>query len=1101
MSTLDIAPFAYREQTSEGLVLRWEEPRDIVRLVVGAAAPHPANHTPQPPLRQQRGGEGVPEGRASRGASLQGDGEGEVRLWYWRLHWPQDRVTEEDLETGHIGRAGWKAQADWFNGEWQPADLEVAEEAGRLVITFAPLARSEFPQLSEYNVTFRQTNQVRIALPEEAVPEWVEVYTGTPLVERRMAVEVGCGEDAGRAAAPHPHPLPGGEGVEAAPHPNPLPGGEGEGRAHRYAPLRAAGVEVYNGVLREARGPAGDDPRLHLVVACAQAGPLSHDHTIVTVRAGETAFSFRPEDLERGPIWAPDLGVLVSEEAQDLRWSPGLAGNLRQGLATYDAIAREPEQSLARALREQPPKEPMHFIVGCEGGRQKFGLAPNGDLFAREGFIRRVAGRDTDRLGWEGPGWALRFGWDGWLRTARRIARGYLPLHEIRFSRGPLDVTQEALAAPIAHSILAGPLQGDEALACLLRLTFVNTGDSPLEVCQPLDFLLYEAGPDRLSRNLAEPTRQERLRLEGDLAWAEADIPYLRLVAETGGRGALECEDGRLRYRLRLRSHGRHSIVLKVPFLGRLTRAETAALQAKAWDTERAEVTEYWQARVDGSCRLRTPEPDVDDFFRAHLTHVLINDDHDPGTDCTIGRVSSFNYGNYSNEAVMQIMDLDRRGLHQEARRHLATYLRYQGTVGLPGNYRSQEGVFYGSHGYESGGYNQHHGWVLWGLAEHYRFTGDRDWLLSIAPGLIAGCEWVIRERQATMREDAAGRRVHEYGFLPAGSLEDVTDYNFWLSTNALTCRGLLAAATALQEAGHPAGDRLVKEAEAYRTDLLAGFHEAMVRSPLVRLRDGTYVPHHPSRLYRRGRDFGWIREVLEGSINLTTSILDPTCQEATWILQDYEDNRYLDAPYNYPLDHAGQWFSRGGFSMQPNLLYFTPPYLYRDQVEHFLRAFWNGFASCWRADIRSMCEHPLPTLADWGGDHFKSSDESMAAMWLRMMFVLEQGDDLYLGRGLPRAWVGSPEGVGIARAATYFGPVSLRLQPEPGLGRIMAEVSPPVRRRPARVFVRFRHPEKRRMTAATVNGKPAEFDPDKEWVVVSAPAQPLTVVAEFGEA
>jgi hypothetical protein len=325
-----------------------------------------------------------------------------------------------------------------------------------------------------------------------------------------------------------------------------------------------------------------------------------------------------------------------------------------------------------------------------------------------------------------------------------------------------------------------------------------------------------------------------------------------------------------------------------------------------------------------------------------------------------------------------------------------------------------------------------------------------------------------------------------------------VTEFCYWLSTNALTGRGLLAAAAALADAGHPEGERLQREAAAYRDDLLAGFRESMVRSPVVQLRDGSYVPHHPSRLYWRGRDFGWIREALEGSINLTTTVLDPRSQESTWILRDYEDNRYLDAPYDYPLDNLdGQWFSRGGFSMQPNLLYFPPPYLFRDQIEHFLRAFFNGFVACWRADIRCMTEHPLPTLADWAGDHFKSSDESMVAMWLRLMFIQEEGDTLYLGRGLPRAWLGSAEGVAIRRAATYFGPMSMAIRPRGQV--IVAEIDPPTRRLPARIVLRFRHPEKARLVGAAVNGRPVDsFDPEKEWVILPGRPEPTTVEARF---
>jgi hypothetical protein len=65
----------------------------------------------------------------------------------------------------------------------------------------------------------------------------------------------------------------------------------------------------------------------------------------------------------------------------------------------------------------------------------------------------------------------------------------------------------------------------------------------------------------------------------------------------------------------------------------------------------------------------------------------------------------------------MMVVDLERRGYHREAQECLDAWLHYQGTAQLPGDFASQEGVLYGAGGYEAGGYNQHHGWILWMLA------------------------------------------------------------------------------------------------------------------------------------------------------------------------------------------------------------------------------------------------------------------------------------------------------------------------------------------------------------------------------------------------
>jgi hypothetical protein len=1022
---LDIAPFAYREEQEDGtLTFRWEEPREISRIEL-----HFAEGEPLPPPR-------------------------DIGIHYWKDHWPEERLTLADLGQSRIGSFGWKPRDDWFNGEWCQAHVLARAKDQAIIVRFAPLGRREHPELrEEYNVRFRQTMQLQIRLPEGSLPvSRNAVFTDTRLRRRAITVELGCGQ----AAAP-----------------------EWDGT-----------VEVYNGMLESVHPPEQSDPRLHLRVACATPGPLSEDHTVVTLRSSAFTVSFRTEDLDDGePIWMPDFGVLVSETGWRLSYDE--FASRPTGVTRYEAIAQQPEQSLARAMREQPPREPAHFIVGCEGGRQKFGVAPMGEIFALAGFVRRVPGADAARLGWEGGGFGLRLGWDGWLPIGRRVVGNYLPVLTQWFSRAGLDVQQEVFAAPVAQSLLAGPVAADAPIGCFCRLTFTNTSAAATNVSQPLAMFTYPDGASAgyILDDQQTPLYREQLAARGDTIWTVAPRQHLRMVVDAGGKGKLAQAGDDLVYSTDLEPGESHSLVLKIPFLCDLDSAEVESLQAKDFEAARAEVLSYWEQRVARAAEIVVPDQDITDFHRSHLTHILINDDHETGSERIIGRVSSFNYGNYSNEVTMQIMELDRRGFHVEARRHLDTFLHYQGTVGLPGNFQSKEGIFYGSGGYEMGEYNQHHGWVLWGLAEHYRFTGDAEWLRRIGDKLAAGCDWVRREREHTKRTDSEGNRVLEYGFLPAGSLEDVTDFHYWLSTNCLTWRGLAAAAQVLAEVGHSEGERLVREAEGYREDLLAGYRESMSLCPVVRLRDGTYAPHFPSRLYLRGRDVGWIREVLEGAICLTTTVLDPNSRESTWILKDYEDNLYLDAPFNYPLENfEREWFSRGGFSMQPNLLYFPPPYLYRDQIEHFLRAFFNGFAACWRRDVRAMVEHPLPTLSEWAGDHFKTSDEAMVAMWLRMMFIQEVGDTLYLGRGLPRAWVGSEEEVAIRNAATYFGPMSLAYQSLDDGRRIVARIEAPTRKPPRQVIVRFRHPEKARLTGALVNGRAVDsFDADREWVVLPA--------------
>ena len=70
--------------------------------------------------------------------------------------------------------------------------------------------------------------------------------------------------------------------------------------------------------------------------------------------------------------------------------------------------------------------------------------------------------------------------------------------------------------------------------------------------------------------------------------------------------------------------------------------------------------------------------------------------------------------------------------------------------------------------------------------------------------------------------------------------------------------------------------------------------------------------------------------------------------------------------------------------------------------------------------------EHALPAMGDWRGDHYKSSDESNAAGWLRYLFVREEGEQLLIGQAVPREWLRPGQRCGIERTATYFGPASV---------------------------------------------------------------------------
>lgn len=94
----------------------------------------------------------------------------------------------------------------------------------------------------------------------------------------------------------------------------------------------------------------------------------------------------------------------------------------------------------------------------------------------------------------------------------------------------------------------------------------------------------------------------------------------------------------------------------------------------------------------------------------------------------------------------------------------------------------------------------------------------------------------------------------------------------------------------------------------------------------------------------------------------------------------------------------------------------------------------------------------------------------------LRWMLVSDDGagEQLFLARALPRAWLGSGAPVGITAAPTRWGTVTLTLRTETAARCISADVQLP-ERAPARTWLILRTPAGTRLQRVLVDGRPAQ--------------------------
>ena len=133
------------------------------------------------------------------------------------------------------------------------------------------------------------------------------------------------------------------------------------------------------------------------------------------------------------------------------------------------------------------------------------------------------------------------------------------------------------------------------------------------------------------------------------------------------------------------------------------------------------------------------------------------------------------------------------------------------------------------------------------------------------------------------MHKKSDRSKCSEYGLLPPGHLEDNREWRCWFAVNAHAYHGMKLTTRMLAEINHSEAGRISREAEVYGKDIREAAKRAMVESPVVKLLNGTYIPHIPTRAGLRGRDLGWFREGAYGPLHLVEcDIIKPGEEMAT---------------------------------------------------------------------------------------------------------------------------------------------------------------------------------------------------------------------------
>lgn len=813
--------------------------------------------------------------------------------------------------------------------------------------------------------------------------------------------------------------------------------------------------------------------RLHLHIdACEPAEP----GTIVRIIGLDHPFTFFARDAStQYPILIPDYGVAVTGP-DDHRTYDQILGDVRAlGLQTkLGQIATEPEESLAaaaaatRALRcptwlgisrdvrifefnLRGPMQVTDYIQPRFHGYGYFWPEPDKNLLpSRYGF---VAGR----------------GWGCTEDVHRRIDEGTLPiLHvqriddEIRYDtvmfatlertaltesavRGTHPLVADGMCPchaftesqqKLFDSLRDAELSQDEEVVLCCRTVATNMGTVPrhafFKALHPV-FGMYGSPAE----HLFDAATGAGFYADTNLAYGISQIDGKPLPREELALLIAPGETCTYDFYLPHRP---------------ISRGRAAALARRDIATLLSECRAFWNGKLDRAAKIELPEKRIENHLRSGIAHFdLTSYGHDPD-----GALNGTNgvYSALGSETTTNIVFLDSLGLHDLAQRHLAYFFEKQRENGLIQNFD---------------GYMLETGAILWCAGEHFRHTHSNAFVEKFKSRILLAADFLVNWRNESKREELRGKG---YGLCP-GRVADPLDEQRIFMLNGYSYLGLSRAAEMLAGIDAKRSTQLAAEAESYRRDIREAFFAELASGPAIPAADGTWCPTAgpwigaagPAGLRLEGQSrwshgaFMLPDDVLGPMHLVFQEVIDPSEPAAELLLRFYSE---LYFSRNFP-------FSQPYYSRHPWV------HLRRRETAAFLKAWYTGVASLADRETGSWWEHYFHV------SNHKTHEEGNFLMQARWMLWLEEGDQLSLLRGVPRAWLEDGKRIALHNVASYFGPLSLEVVSNLNRGTIDAKIICNSDRKPRRVELRLPHP--RRDASAKSEG--GVYQPETESVLV----------------
>jgi hypothetical protein len=488
----------------------------------------------------------------------------------------------------------------------------------------------------------------------------------------------------------------------------------------------------------------------------------------------------------------------------------------------------------------------------------------------------------------------------------------------------------------------------------------------------------------------------------------------------------------------------------------------------KAVDPKLAEkrVADFWNSFFAKAAQFELPDPILNDIYLSRLAtrailDVAITD------DVVYNACSPFFYFDHAyRDQAYVIFANDLAGLHDRAARELRAYcmgvkeVKKQGAISFDGR-PLQLGMLENGLWNTRPGQFDTQGQNIWALVEHYKLSGDRQWLEQIAyPFIKRAAMWLVSSREKHKRE-VNGPHDPRYGLIEPGGMEvmEIGKGMHMYYMNAFAILGLREAADAAGSLGQTDDQKLFsKQAAELTASLHASFAKTFKRNGLYE--GNLWFGVEPEGVGMYGF---WAHCCLLWPCRA----LDPHDPMLTATWRKMEDMSKAWGGGLFSEAQGGYWPYIG--------VDWALSYILRGEPDRALDYF------CAYVDkaggTLSWGEGYSYVMA--GGDQPHFWADAQYVNLFRHLFVMEDGSTLLVTPALFRRWHQGDKPIIARNLPTHFGNVDLRIQPTPKGDELnyTIKISPQgdqKKRELSKIVLYPRTATGRAIASATVNGKPA---------------------------